>query len=92
MVDAEALQGLVEGFAEDVLLDFDHESSDPEKRTTAAGWIVEVESREDGLWGRVRWSAVGQQALENGEYRYVSPVWEVVSLGGDRGAIGSVRN
>lgn len=84
VVDAGALRGLVEGFAEDVLLDFDHESSDPNKRTTAAGWIVEVESREDGLWGRVRWSAVGQQALENGEYRYVSPVWEVMSLGGDR--------
>lgn len=84
VVDAGALQRLVEGFAGDVLLDFDHESSDPGKRTTAAGWIVEVEAREDGLWGRVRWSAVGERALENGEYRFVSPVWEVVSLGGDR--------
>lgn len=84
VVDAGALQGLVASFAGDVLLDFDHESNDPQKRTTAAGWIVEVEAREDGLWGRVRWSAAGELALENGEYRFVSPVWEVAPLGGDR--------
>lgn len=84
VVDAEALEVLEMAFEGDVLLDFDHESGDPEKRTTAAGWIVEVEAREDGLWGRVRWSAAGEQALTGGEYRYVSPVWLVENLGGAR--------
>ncbi len=82
VVDAAAVQALGNSFAGDMLLvDFDHESDDPAKRTTAAGWIDRVESRADGLWGHVRWSAAGAAALENGEYRYVSPVWEGEDLG-----------
>jgi phage I-like protein len=76
-VDAQALEALSNAFAGDLLLDFDHESDDPKKRTTAAGWIDALEAREDGLWGHVRWSAAGSDAVRNGEYRFVSPVWEV---------------
>lgn len=81
VVDEAALQALANSYAGDLLLDFDHESSDPTKRTTAAGWIDAVEARPDGLWGHVRWSAAGEAALANGEYRYVSPVWDVEKLG-----------
>lgn len=84
VVDAEALQALANSYAGDLLLDFDHESSDPSKRTTAAGWIDGVEARADGLWGHVRWSSAGEAALANGEYRFVSPVWDVDELGGKR--------
>jgi phage I-like protein len=84
VVDAAALQALANSYAGDLLLDFDHESSDPTKRTTAAGWIDGVEARADGLWGHVRWSAAGEAALANGEYRYVSPVWDVEELGGQQ--------
>ena len=82
VVDAEAVQALANSYAGDLLLDFDHESSDPTKRTTAAGWIDAVEARADGLWGHVRWSAAGETALANGEYRFVSPVWDVEELAG----------
>jgi phage I-like protein len=84
VVDAEALHSLANSLTGDLLLDFDHESSDPTKRTTAAGWIDALEARADGLWGHVRWSAAGDAALANGEYRFVSPVWDVEDLGSKR--------
>ena len=83
IVDAEALSALVNSYEGDLLLDFDHESSDPNKRTTAAGWIDRIEARGDGLWAHVRWSEAGDRALANGEYRFVSPVWDVEPITGN---------
>jgi phage I-like protein len=57
-----------------MLVDFDHFSHDEDKGTRAAGWIEEVEARDDGLWGRVKFSASGKTALEGGDYRLFSPV------------------
>lgn len=91
VVDAEALASLANSYAGDLLLDFDHESSDPAKRTTAAGWIDGVEARADGLWGHVRWSAAGETALANGEYRFVSPVWDVEEIGNLKPETGKLK-
>ncbi len=41
--------------------------------TPAIGWIVELQSRDTGLWGRVEWNRRGRDALENREYRGISP-------------------
>lgn len=57
------------------LIDYDHESLDQTKRTTAAGWITNLNARDTGLWMAPRWSTGGQAAVSGGEYRYVSPVW-----------------
>ena len=57
-----------------LLVDFDHFSNDPEKTSRAAGWIEEVAARDDGLWGRVRFSASGKAAVEGGDFRLFSPV------------------
>ena len=40
----------------------------------ARGWIVELQRRADGLWGRVEYTRQGRQMMEDGEYRGVSPV------------------
>ncbi|QNG47417.1 phage protease [Sphingobium yanoikuyae] len=40
----------------------------------ARGWIVELQQRGDGLWGRVEWTRTGRERVENKEYRGVSPV------------------
>ena len=40
----------------------------------ARGWIVELQRRADGLWGRVEYTRLGRQMMEDGEYRGVSPV------------------
>lgn len=57
-----------------VLFDYEHESC--WGNTRAAGWIVEVAAKEDGLWGRVEWTAKAQEEILGGEYRYCSPMWD----------------
>ncbi len=40
----------------------------------ARGWIVAMESRPDGIWGRVEWTAEGQSLVSGKAYRGISPV------------------
>lgn len=40
----------------------------------ARGWIVELQSRADGIWGRVEWTGEGNRLMEDKAYRGVSPV------------------
>lgn len=40
----------------------------------ARGWIVSLEAREDGLWGRVEWTGEGAQMVGDRAYRGLSPV------------------
>ena len=40
----------------------------------ARGWIVEMEARGDGIWGRVIWNSAGQALLADRAYRGISPV------------------
>jgi len=40
----------------------------------ARGWVVELEARGDGLWGRVEWTAEGRRLVEGRAYRHISPV------------------
>ena len=39
----------------------------------AAGWIKELQLREDGIWGRVEWTATASEMIAAKEYRYLSP-------------------
>ena len=40
----------------------------------ARGWIVELQARADGLWGRVEWTEEGQRLMAGKAYRGISPV------------------
>ena len=40
----------------------------------ARGWIVELQEREGGLWGRVEWNGSGRALMEDKAYVGVSPV------------------
>lgn len=40
----------------------------------AQGWIVALEAREDGLWGKVEWTGPGRQLMADKAYSGVSPV------------------
>jgi len=62
----------------DLVIDYEHQSLTGGK-APAAGWIKELEAREDGLWARVEWTAAARQHLEAREYRYFSPVLRVES-------------
>jgi phage I-like protein len=39
----------------------------------ARGWIVELQAREGGIWGRVEWTGEGRKLIEDKAYRGVSP-------------------
>ncbi|TNV17857.1 hypothetical protein FIC94_06090 [Ochrobactrum teleogrylli] len=39
----------------------------------AVGWIVDMEAREDGIWGKVEWNARGATAVGGRDYGYLSP-------------------
>lgn len=91
-IELEDLEAIVAGWRAngangEALVDFDHESYDPAKRTTAAGWLSnpQIQAREiedpdtgaarrvNSLVADVRWSTAGLAALRGGEYRSLSP-------------------
>lgn len=63
----------------DIVVDYDHQSVFGAKdgvggTARAAGWIKELQVRDDGIWGRVEWTSSALEAIKAGEYRYLSPV------------------
>lgn len=90
VVDDEAINALVHAFENDsrkpsgLLIDFDHNSRNPDKSSEAAGWITDLVSKPEGLYAKVRWSDTGKAALENGRFRFISPVWEAKRIDGKR--------
>lgn len=85
VVDQAALLSIVNRFKADaadagdrfagLLVDFDHFSLDTDKPSEAAGWIMDLQNRADGLWAQIRWSDTGEAAVTGGRYRFLSPVW-----------------
>ncbi|MER8439555.1 phage protease [Mesorhizobium sp. M1312] len=64
----------------DLVIDYDHQAvfgAVPGVGGTAkaAGWIKELQARDDGIWGRVEWTAAAATAIKASEYRYLSPVF-----------------
>ena len=41
----------------------------------AVGWIVELQSRQDGIWGRVDWNKRGTALMKDKSYEGVSPAF-----------------
>ena len=40
----------------------------------AAGWMVALEARKDGIWAQVEWTDFGKELVEGRAYRGISPV------------------
>jgi len=83
VIDEEAINSIVSQFNGDaaagklrhgneMLIDHEHFSEQPDKETRAYGWLVELQGRDDGIYGRVRWSKTGQEAVDGGDYRFFS--------------------
>jgi phage I-like protein len=85
LVDAArvALNSLSQGM--DLVIDYEHQGdTNPETQTgpiPAAGWIKELVARDDGLWGRVEWTARASELIAKKEYRYLSPVFQHLADG-----------
>ncbi len=50
----------------------------------ARGWIVEMQAREDGIWGRVNWTEEGRRLVASRAYRRISPVFQLDQPGGSK--------
>jgi phage I-like protein len=55
------------------VIDYEHQSLKG-GQAPAAGWIKDLEVREDGLWAKVEWTGQAEEYLKRREYRYFSPV------------------
>lgn len=73
----------------DLLVDWEHNSLWGD--TKAAGWITELEAREDGLYAKYpEFTPGAEEQIANREYRYFSPVYKLESTsksGESRGAV-----
>lgn len=52
---------------QDLNVDYDHQTG------IAAGWIRKAEVRDNGLYGKVEWTAKAAEHIRNKEYKYFSP-------------------
>lgn len=64
----------------EMMIDYDHQSVFGAVKgvggtAKAAGWVKDFEVRDDGIYGRVEWTAAAKSAIEAGEYRYISPTF-----------------
>lgn len=76
---ADAVAQAFAGWGADLSIDYEHQSMlAPEngQPAPAAGWIKALESRVDGLWGQVEWTAKAAAMIAAREYRYLSPVFD----------------
>lgn len=91
-ITADHIRQMVENFRNsgtDLLFDIDHQSLTSETR--AAGWSGELEVREDGLYAKYpEFTPATRQAIENKEYRYLSPVYALSKTDKKGNKIGAV--
>jgi hypothetical protein len=54
-----------------------HHDIEPDKypNSRSYGWIMALEARADGLWGKMTWTPEGREMLQNGAFKFVSPVF-----------------
>ncbi len=87
VIDEAAMKSIVERFNQEaaagklrhgneMLIDHEHFSDQPDKESRAYGWLVELQVRADGIYGRVRWSKTGREAVDGGDYRFFSTEYD----------------
>jgi phage I-like protein len=67
------------GFA-GMLIDHEHFKHDQDKETVAYGWLEKLANREDGIYGRIRWTETGRKAVDGGDYRFFSTEYDPADL------------
>jgi phage I-like protein len=79
----------------DLVIDYEHQTQATEwngQPAPAAGWIDQLEVRDNGVWGHVReWTEKAAAFLAAREYRYLSPVLCLGSVDKKTGQRGGAR-
>ncbi|MBE3022932.1 phage protease [Campylobacter sp. 7477a] len=58
----------------DLVIDYEHQTL-MGREAPAAGWVKSMSIKEGKLYGMVSWTARAKEYIKNGEYRYLSPVF-----------------
>lgn len=58
----------------ELVIDYEHQSLRGET-SPAAGWIKSMEIKEDALFAKIQWNDKALEFIKNGEYKYLSPVF-----------------
>lgn len=77
VADAAALIAASVGAGDRLPLDENHATdlAAPQGQPAPArGWITALQSRADGIWGQVDWTAAGRRLVSGKSYRHISPV------------------
>jgi len=99
VIDDAAIHSIVDTFNKEaarpgfagMLIDHEHFSHDLTKETRAFGWLMRLQGRPDGIYGQIRWTGTGQDAVDSGDYRYFSTEYEVSNLQPVAGSAKNVR-
>jgi hypothetical protein len=83
VIDQAAVTAMVNRFNDEaarpnfagLLIDQEHWSYDTDKSSESFGWVKQLENRSDGIWGRIEFSDLGELAVKNRRYKFVSPVF-----------------
>lgn len=76
------MQALISAFEKDGLklpIDENHSTDLAAKQgfpAPARGWIVGLQAREDGLYGKVEWTPEGRELVSSEAYGFISPVFQ----------------
>jgi hypothetical protein len=91
IIDEEAICSIVNRFNGDakegklrhgheMLVDHEHFADMPDQETRAYGWLQELQNRDDGIYGRIRWTTTGKAAVDGGDYRFFSTEYDPKDL------------
>lgn len=69
----------------DLVIDYEHQTL-MGCEAPAAGWIKEMHIRDGKLYGMASWTAKAKEYIKNGEYRYLSPVFNFEAVDKKTGA------
>ncbi|WP_221029909.1 phage protease [Actomonas aquatica] len=83
VIDDTAVDRIVAAFANKqqadpgyrIMVGFEHFAHQSDKSSEAACWVDAMEVRPDGVWAKGKWTDIGEAAVKNRRFRYLSPVW-----------------
>lgn len=62
-------------YGQDLPISYEHYGMDASKGWKAAGWVKDMEARDDGMWWQIAFTEEAAEGIENGEWKYFSPEW-----------------
>lgn len=63
-----------------MVIDIEHFKHDSNKETRAYGWLMQLQNRSGTLYGQIKWTAIGDAAVDGGEYRFFSTEYDPKDL------------